>query len=289
MRQGIITKGVGGFYDVLVDGDVVRCRARGIFRKDNIVPMVGDKVTISIKDKAIVEIHPRKNQLLRPAVANIDLLGIVLAPTHPEPDFYLIDKLMVSAENNGIKVMLLINKVDLVGDKEVRDIMDIYKSTQYPIITLSCKEQIGFENLKDIIKDNIVTLAGQSGVGKSSIINVLCPEKELETGQLSEKIRRGRHTTRHTKLLILPSGGMIVDTPGFSTMNMNEVMPEDLSYLYPDFVDYMHQCRFNGCMHDREPGCKVKEAVAEGIISQGRYERYIRILNELREFRRNIW
>ena len=289
MRQGIITKGVGGFYDVLVDGDVVRCRARGIFRKDNIVPMVGDKVTISIKDKAIVEIHPRKNQLLRPAVANIDLLGIVLAPTHPEPDFYLIDKLMVSAENNGIKVMLLINKVDLVGDKEVRDIMDIYKSTQYPIITLSCKEQIGFENLKDIIKDNIVTLAGQSGVGKSSIINVLCPEKELETGQLSEKIRRGRHTTRHTKLLILPSGGMIVDTPGFSTMNMNEVMPEDLSYLYPDFLDYMHQCRFNGCMHDQEPGCKVKEAVAEGVISQGRYERYIRILNELREFRRNIW
>ena len=289
MRQGIITKGVGGFYDVLVDGDIVRCRPRGIFRKDNIVPMVGDKVTISYKDKAIVEIHPRKNQLLRPAVANIDLLGIVLAPTHPEPDFYLVDKLMVSAENNGINVILLINKVDLVGEKEIRDIKDIYKSTPYPIITLSCKEQRGFEQLKDIIKDNIITLAGQSGVGKSSIINVLCPEKELETGQLSEKIGRGRHTTRHTKLLILPSGGMIVDTPGFSTMNMNEVMPEDLSYLYPDFVDYMHQCRFNGCMHDREPGCKVKEAVAEGIISQGRYERYIRILNELREFRRNIW
>ncbi|NLN41141.1 MAG: ribosome small subunit-dependent GTPase A [Clostridiales bacterium] len=289
MRQGIITKGVGGFYDVLVDGDIIRCRARGIFRKDNIVPMVGDKVTISTKNKAIVEIHPRKNQLLRPAVANIDLLGIVLAPIHPEPDFYLIDKLMVSAENNGIKIMLLINKVDLVGDKEIRDIMDIYKATQYPIITLSCKEKIGFEKLKGIIKDNIITLAGQSGVGKSSIINVLCPEKELETGQLSEKIRRGRHTTRHTKLLILSSGGMIVDTPGFSTMNMNEVMPEDLSYLYPDFLDYIHQCRFNGCMHDQEPGCRVKEAVAEGIISQGRYQRYIRILNELKEFRRNIW
>ncbi|MFY9177558.1 MAG: ribosome small subunit-dependent GTPase A [Caldicoprobacterales bacterium] len=289
MKQGIITKGVGGFYDVLVDNYVVRCRARGVFRKDNIIPMVGDKVMISTKDKAIIEILPRKNQLLRPTVANIDLLGIVLAPTHPVPDFYLIDKLMINAEINEIKVMLIINKIDLVENKEIKDIIDIYKPTQYPIVTLSCREQMGFEKLHDFIKDNVVTLAGQSGVGKSSIINVLYPEKVLETGQLSEKIHRGRHTTRHSRLLVLPSGGMIVDTPGFSTMNMNEVMPEDLSYLYPDFIDYIHQCRFNGCMHDKEPGCMIKEAVAEGSISQGRYDRYIRILNELREFRRNIW
>ena len=130
----IITKGVGGFYDVLVDGDIIRCRARGIFRKDNIVPMVGDKVTISTKNKAIVEIHPRKNQLLRPAVANIDLLGIVLGPIHPEPDFYLIDKLMVSAENNGIKIMLLINKVDLVGDKEIRESWTFIKLPNIPLL-----------------------------------------------------------------------------------------------------------------------------------------------------------
>lgn len=289
MKQGIITKGVGGFYDVIVGQDIIRCRARGIFRKDNIVPMVGDKVKISLKDKAIMEILPRRNQLLRPTVANIDVLGVVLTPTHPAPDFYLADKLMINAENDGIKVILLINKIDLTDDNGLNSILNTYKSTNYPIIQLSCKKKSGFERLHEHIKNNVVTLAGQSGVGKTSIINVLYPEKELETGQLSDKISRGRHTTRHTRLLVLPQGGMLVDTPGFSTMNMSELMPEDLPYLYPDFSDHMYGCRFNGCMHDKEPGCMVKEAVSSGFISQERYKRYIRILNELKEFRRNIW
>lgn len=289
MDQGIITKGVGGFYDVLVERTIIRCRARGIFRKDNIVPMVGDRVVISTKDKAIVEILPRKNQLARPAVANIDLLGIVVAPTHPAPDFYLVDKLMISAKNSDIEALLIINKTDLVEEEAIKEIMAAYQSTKCPIIPLSCKKEMGFEELKEYINDRIITLAGQSGVGKSSIINVLHPNKILRTGELSDRISRGKHTTRHTKLLTLPSGGMLVDTPGFSTMNMEELMPEDLSYLYPDFEDYMYECRFNGCMHDKEPGCMVKEAVSQGLVSQGRYQRYIRILNELREFRRNLW
>jgi ribosome biogenesis GTPase len=289
MEKGIITKGVGGFYDVLINDKILRCRARGIFRKDNIVPMVGDNVVVSIADRAITEILPRKNQLLRPAVSNIDILGIVIAPTHPMPDYYLVDKLMVNAEYNGVEILLLINKTDLVGDSTIDGIIDIYKPTGYPIITLSCKQRIGFEPLLEIIKGKVVSLAGQSGVGKSSIINILYPEKQLETGDLSYKINRGKHTTRHTKLLTLPSGAMIVDTPGFSTMNMDELEPQDLAYLYPDFLDYNHGCRYNGCVHDQEPGCRVKEAVSDGMISEGRYQRYVRILKELRELRRNIW
>ena len=289
MEKGVITKGVGGFYDVLINGEILRCRARGIFRKDNIVPMVGDNVLVSMADKAIIEILPRKNQLLRPAVSNIDILGIVIAPTHPMPDYYLVDKLMVSAEYNEVEVLLLINKTDLVEAGTIDEIIDIYKSTDYPIMALSCKGRIGFKKLHETIRGKVVSLAGQSGVGKSSIINILYPEKQLETGDLSYKINRGRHTTRHTKLLSLPSGAMIVDTPGFSTMNMDGLEPQDLAYLYPDFLDYNHECRFNGCVHDQEPGCRVKEAVSEGMISEGRYQRYIGILNELREFRRNIW
>jgi ribosome biogenesis GTPase len=289
MKEGIITKGVGGFYDVLTQEGMVQCRARGIFRKDSIIPMVGDWVIISVKDKAITEILPRKNQLIRPAVANIDLLGIVIAPTHPEPDYYLVDKLALSAESSQIQVLLIINKIDLVESSVVDEIIEAYSSTGYPIVAVSCKEEIGFQGIKSHIKDKILTLAGQSGVGKSSIINFLYPEKVLETGELSHRSSRGRHTTRYTKLLVLPSGGMLVDTPGFSTINMKELDPEELPYLYPEFSDHANGCRFNGCMHDQEPDCKVKEAVVEGALSQGRYQRYIRILNELRELRRNIW
>ncbi|HZJ58556.1 MAG TPA: ribosome small subunit-dependent GTPase A [Clostridia bacterium] len=289
MKKGIITRGVGGFYDVLVEDRAIRCRARGIFRKDNIVPMVGDNVIISVSDRTILEILPRKNQLLRPAVSNIDILGIVIAAVHPLPDYYLVDKLMVNAQYNEVETVLIINKTDLAGDSAIEDIFDSYRSTGYPIMALSCKEGVGFEQFREIIKGKVVSLAGQSGVGKSSIINILYPEKQLEIGDLSDRISRGRHTTRHTKLLTLPSGAMIVDTPGFSTMNMDELEPEELAYLYPDFLEYIHDCRFSGCVHDQEPGCRIKGAVSEGTISEGRYKRYIRILNELREFRRNIW
>ncbi|HZJ82903.1 MAG TPA: ribosome small subunit-dependent GTPase A [Clostridia bacterium] len=289
MKQGLITKGVGGFYDVLVNEELIRCRARGIFRKDNITPMVGDRVKVSMEDKSIVEILPRKNQLLRPVVANIDLLGVVIAPSHPAPDFYLADRLIVNAENNGIQVFIIINKIDLGEDGIIDEIIHTYAPTQYPIIALSCKKQSGFDDLHKLIKGKIITFAGQSGVGKSSIINVLSPGENLEIGDLSLRISRGKHTTRHTSLLTLPSGGMLVDTPGFSTMNMDELMPENLQYMYPDFSDYIGKCRFKGCIHDQEPGCKVKEMVSNDLLSGDRYKRYIKLLNELREIRRNIW
>ncbi|NLJ41419.1 MAG: ribosome small subunit-dependent GTPase A [Clostridiales bacterium] len=289
MEQGIIIKGVGGFYDVLTDNGIFRCKARGIFRKKGISPMVGDEVEISVSDGAIVTILPRKNQLIRPVAANIDILGIVVAAIKPEPDYYLADKLMIMAESMNIRVLLIINKIDLVDEEYVKEIAGIYQPAKYPIVPLSCKERIGFEALKEQIGDNIVILAGQSGVGKSSIINELNPEKLLDTGGLSAGIDRGRHTTRHTQLLVLPAGGMMVDTPGFSNMNIEELEPEELSCLYPDFMDYMHNCRFNRCMHDQEPGCGIKHAVAEGLISKERYERYIRLLGELLESRKDMW
>lgn len=196
---------------------------------------------------------------------------------------------MVNAENNNIEVFLIINKTDL-GEKDVIDeVINTYRTTKYPITLVSSKDKSGFEKLHKLIKGKIITLAGQSGVGKSSIINILSPGEDLEVGDLSQRIGRGRHTTRHTSLLTLPSGGILVDTPGFSTMNMDELMPEDLKYMYPDYLEHMAGCRFNGCVHDQEPGCNIKAKVSEGSLADERYQRYIRLLNELREIRRNIW
>ena len=180
MIEGIIIKGIGGFYDVLADGEIIPCRARGRFRKDGIVPMVGDKVKINSEKQYIEEILPRKNQLVRPTVANIDYLGIVLAVEEPEPDFQLIDKMIVSAEMNKIEPIIIINKIDLGSPEKIESIKKVYEKTKYPIISLSCKQERGLDKLTEAIKDGITAFAGQSGVGKSSIINLLCPGKELE-------------------------------------------------------------------------------------------------------------
>lgn len=289
MREGIIIKGVGGFYDVLVDGNIISCRARGRFRKDGIIPMVGDKVKINSEKQYIEEILPRKNQLIRPTVANIDFLGIVLAVEEPEPDFYLIDKMIISAEMNNIEPIIIINKIDLGSPEKIKSIREIYEKTKYPIVSISCKEKKGLDKLNEVIKGGIVAFAGQSGVGKSSIINLLCPEKEIEIGKLSDKIKRGRHTTRHAELLCLDNGGMVVDTPGFSMMIIDTLEPEDLQLYYPEFKPYMEQCRFAGCVHYHEPGCRIKEAVENGDIPKERYDRYIKIYIELKENRRDVW
>lgn len=289
MIKGIIIKGVGGFYDVLAEGNIISCRARGRFRKDRIVPMVGDRVMINPEKQYIEEILPRKNQLIRPTVANIDFLGVVLAVEEPEPDFYLIDKMIISAEMNNIEPFIIINKIDLGSAEKIESIKAIYEKTKYPIISLSCKEKIGLDGLNKLLKNGVTAFAGQSGVGKSSIINLLCPEKEIEIGKLSDKIKRGRHTTRHAELLCLDNGGMVVDTPGFSMMIIDTLEPEDLQLYYPEFKPYMEQCRFAGCVHYHEPGCRIKEAVENGDIPKERYDRYIKIYIELKENRRDVW
>jgi len=292
MKEGVIIKGIGGFYDVISDNEVYRCRPRGKFRKLGITPMVGDRVRISPQATAhegiLEEIFPRKNTLIRPPVANIDSLAVVMAAEHPSPDFFVIDKLIISAERMGIFIILVINKIDLVKPEIIENIKLQYANSGYPIYCVSGKFGHGMEELSKALS-GITTLAGQSGVGKSTIINKLNPGMELKTGNISKKIRRGRHTTRHVELLLLPYGGMVVDTPGFSQLELKDVDPLELQECYPEFNKYRHECYFSGCIHTSEPRCKVRQAVEEGSISKERYERYIRILEEIRESRRNLW
>ncbi len=292
MITGIILRGVGSFYDVVSDGEIHRCRARGKFRKLGLTPMVGDHVVIEpetdITEGFLIEILPRKNTLSRPAVANIDHLAVVLSVTSPDPDLLLVDKLLVTAERNGIEPLLIINKIDLGSQEDLNVILEEYQHIGYPIYCVSGKFNTGMDRLSKGLK-GITTLAGQSGVGKSSIINKLRPDIQLETGSLSRKNQRGRHTTRHVELINLPHGGMIVDTPGFSQMELMDFDPIELQDSYPDFQDYRYECRFNGCLHVTEPDCMVREKAEDGTISKGRYDRYIILVEEIKENRRNQW
>lgn len=292
MKEGVIIKGVGSFYDVLVGSEVFRCRPRGRFRKLGITPMVGDRVRFTpgtqVSEGTLEEILPRKNTLIRPSVANIDSLAVVAAAAQPDPDYYLIDKLMISAERMGISILLVINKIDLANPKELDKLRSQYANSGYPVYCVSGKYGEGIEELSRAMK-GITTLAGQSGVGKSTIINNLNPQIKLETGKVSEKIQRGRHTTRHVELLILPYGGMVVDTPGFSQVELADMEPVELQESYPEFEKYRYKCHFNGCLHVTEPGCQVRQAIEEGSIPESRYERYVNIIEEIKENRRNIW
>jgi ribosome biogenesis GTPase len=292
MKEGVILKGIGGFYDVLADGAVFRCRPRGRFRKLGIIPMVGDRVRFTpesqVSEGTLEEILPRKNTLNRPSVANIDNLAVVAAVAQPEPDFFLVDKLMISAMRMGISVMLVINKLDLAEHGETEQLISQYKAAGYPLYCVSGKYGHGIGELSKAMK-GITTLAGQSGAGKSSIINRLHPSVGLETGSVSKKISRGRHTTRHVELLKLPDGGMIVDTPGFSQVELMDFDPVELQESYPEFEQYRHECYFNGCIHTSEPGCNVRHAVEEGVLHKSRYERYVHLIEEIKENRRNAW
>ena len=292
MKAGTILKGIGGFYYVAVGNEVFRCKARGRFRNLGITPMVGDHVQIEpgigSSEGSVEEIKPRKNVLIRPAVANIDYLAVVIAAASPNPDLLLVDKLLIAAEMNNIKPLLIFNKIDLVSKEKLNILIDEYRPTGYSIFCVSGKIGLGMDELSRGL-DGITTLAGQSGVGKSSIINKLNPSLNLETGIISEKLKRGKHTTRHIELLILPYGGMIVDTPGFSQMEVLELDTAALSYNYPEFQPFVSQCRFNGCTHSHEPQCAIRKSVEDGSIPKGRYDRYIKLLNDIAENRRNIW
>jgi ribosome biogenesis GTPase len=292
MKEGVILKGIGGFYDVMSDNKVYRCRPRGRFRKLGITPMIGDRVQFAsespMAEGVLEEILPRKNTLIRPSVANIDNLALVVAATQPAPDLYLIDKLMISAERMGISILLIINKIDLAEPSELDELMSQYSPTGYPIYCVSGKFGIGMEDLSKALM-GITTFAGQSGVGKSTIINKLDPAKNLETGHISEKIKRGKHTTRHVELMMLPYGGMVVDTPGFSQVELMNFDPIELQECYPEFEQYRHDCYFNGCLHISEPNCRVRLAIEEGNMSEGRYMRYVHIIKEIKENRRNVW
>ena len=288
--RGRIIKGVGGFYTVLTDcGERFVCKARGLFRKNGETPLPGDNVAFSAdrkKEGYLNEILPRKNELLRPAVANVDILLIVLSASEPLPDFELADKLLLYCGKQEIRPVLVINKCDEGNSPSSEQIANQYAEAVSDIICVSAETGYNIDKLSLLISSGVICLAGQSAVGKSSLLNALLG-LELKTGELSRKTERGKHTTRHAELIPLSDGGLIADTPGFSMLESIPVEPEEIAPLYLEFAKFAGLCRFSGCMHLKEPDCAVKDAVANGSINSDRYLRYVKITNEAIETRRH--
>nr|WP_294493329.1 ribosome small subunit-dependent GTPase A [uncultured Mediterraneibacter sp.] len=290
--QGKIIKGIAGFYYVhVVESGVYECKAKGVFRKDGIKPLVGDDVEIEILDEKdmegnIMSILPRKNELTRPAVANIDQALVVFAVTKPKPHFNLLDRFLVMMERKEIPVVLCFNKTDIASDPQIRELREIYASCGYPLLFTSAKEEENIEALRAFLNEKTTAIAGPSGVGKSSLINLLQSDVKMETGSISRKIERGRHTTRHSELIVFGEDSYVMDTPGFSSLYVNDMDRESLKYCFPEFAAFEGGCRFHGCDHVHEPDCAVKLAVEDGKIHKKRYEDYLSMYRELQERKR---
>ncbi len=282
LLKGTITKGIGGFYYVDTECGIIECRARGKFRKNDILPMVGDKVLVETEDKktgSVKEIEKRDNFLIRPAVSNIDTLLIVAAITNPAPDTSLVDKMLVIAEKKGIKGALCINKTDLDDGEETEKIRKTYENAGYRVFVTSANKGEGIDELRMSLKDKTTAFAGLSGVGKSSILTLITG-RELETGETS-KIERGRHTTRHVELIKIEEG-YVFDTPGFSQLEVEDVKANELKEFFPEIIKRDSLCRFRGCSHTAEPGCEVKSGVEDGSIPASRYESYVKMYDKLK-------
>lgn len=289
---GKIIKGIAGFYYVhCEDGKIYECKARGIFRSRGIKPLVGDDVEIDClggepPEGNICRILPRRNTLTRPAVANIDQALLVFAAKDPEPNLNLLDRFLVALFRMEIPVTIAFNKVELTGEDNVGRYRQIYEPAGYRVMFLSTYEKTGIEEVRAFLKGKTTAFAGPSGVGKSSLTNVLMPEANMETGVISEKIRRGKHTTRHSELFCLDEGTYMMDTPGFSSMYVDDVEPDQLKSCFPEFEPYEERCRFAGCVHVGEKVCGVKEAVEAGHISRSRYDNYRQFYEEQKDKRR---
>ncbi len=290
-------KGIAGFYYVEVKGPkVYECKAKGIFRRAGIKPIVGDNVEIEIIDEEnrlgnIIDILPRQNSLYRPPVANVDQAVILFAIVKPDPNYNLLDRFLIMMRQQNLPVIICFNKQDIASREEEKELYDAYEKCGYQVLFVSVKEERGLDELKALLKGKTSTLAGPSGVGKSSLLNKLVPEAMMETSELSRKIDRGKNTTRHSELFIVKelsdeeSETYIIDTPGFTSLELRDVSAENLMNYYPEFVDFEPECRFGGCSHIAEPDCGVKRALSEGELSKVRYDNYRIIYQDLKRLK----
>lgn len=292
--QGKIIKGIAGFYYVhVVHSGIYECKAKGVFRNKKIKPLVGDNVEIEILDEEnkignIINIYDRENELIRPAVSNISQALVVFAIANPMPNLNLLDRFLVMMERNGIDTIICFNKIDLVDEEEILKLRDIYVKAGYHVMFTSTKEKMGIEEVLRVIDGKTTAFAGPSGVGKSSLLNALIPEANSQTGEISEKIKRGKHTTRHTEIFNVSDNTYLMDTPGFSSLYVNDFEKEELKNYFREFIEYNNGCRFAGCVHVNEPDCLVKEAVENGGISQSRYDNYILMYEEIKN-KKSTW
>ncbi len=283
IETGRIVKALSGFYDVQTDRGLVTCKARGRFRKEGLTPLVGDRV--DLERGVLTAIHPRKNQFVRPAVANLDLLVVLASEVIPVTEPFLIDRITAIAGDQGVPVLIVVNKSDLT---EKRRLAEIYTRAGYETIAASAVTGQGIEALRQAIVGKVAAFTGNSGVGKSSILNRLAPDLAIETGDVSERLGRGRHTTRHVALYPLPGDTYVADTPGFSsfdTEQMELTVKENLQYAFPDFAPYLGKCQFHDCAHLKEPGCAVLQALADGRLEPTRHESYARLYQQAKEIK----
>lgn len=287
---GKIIKGIAGFYYVHTSEEnlTYECKAKGIFRNQNIKPLVGDDVVIDTGNQpegkgTITQILPRKNELIRPAVANVDQAMVIFAAAEPNPNLNLLDRFLIMMRKQKLNTIICFNKMDIVAEQEISLLQETYKRCGYEVLFTSMLEQNGITTIYEMLKDKTTVLAGPSGVGKSTFINVIQPDANMETGDISEKIKRGKHTTRHSELIFIEKDTYVMDTPGFSSLYIDEIEKDDLKDYFAEFHEFDDECRFLGCSHRNEPGCAVKEAIKNKQISQIRYENYLILYNELKD------
>lgn len=286
MLEGVIVKGIGGFYYIDTESGVYETRARGIFRKEGIRPTVGDYVRISILDEekkkgSLDEILPRRNELLRPRVSNVDQAVIVFAAKSPNMNLDLLDRFLLLAEEQSLDIVIVINKIDRDAQEKYIAAADIYRQAGYSVICTSAEKGLGLELLRQALENKISVFAGPSGVGKSSLINAAFPGMALNTGEISEKIQRGKHTTRHAELLRITQESYIVDSPGFTSLFLHHIPSEKLQYYFREFAPFVHECYYNGCVHINEPDCRVKAEIGRSI-DEMRYARYASLYQEIK-------
>lgn len=285
---GKIIKGIAGFYYVYTTLGLIECKAKGTFRKEGIKPLVGDNVEVELIDDSendlkgnVVKIYSRKNSLIRPSSSNIDQAMIIFAITKPDPNYNLLDRFLISMQKQDIPTVVCFNKVDIATDEEIKALRSSYEGCGCKVLFVSGKLEDGLDTIEDALKGKTTVIAGPSGVGKSTIVNALYPDAQMQTGEISKKIERGKHTTRHAEIFALGDDTFIMDTPGFTSLYVEGVEKENLWRYYPEFVEHEVNCKFGGCAHINEPVCGIKDAVSEDKISKIRYANYVQIYKEI--------